>query len=974
MMRLRAALAASALIVVSLTTAAIPADAAPSVALSRPCADVEVILARGSGQTVGSSKEMNTFLADLKADLDGAATVNAYELGTEPQDGEQYPAVNVSKVTNGNAIGAKFSGGQAFDYGNSVNTGIRELISYGMPRGFACPSSRFVMAGYSQGAQVIGQGLQYLGSLEQQTDFVALFGDPKLYLPEGEGIWPAACRGKSYSPWRRVIGDCRTDGGSLGARKPYLPVGFLGKTGLWCNNNDFVCGSSKYAWVTSGHFKYPEPGNGDELAAAEAARRIGASLGGGAVDHIVWNIGHGHSTNLDVVFLLDTTGSMGGQINASQVFASRMADAVRAAHGRVALVTYKDAGDEYTARIDAPLTDDLAAFKNALNRQYASGGGDTPEAMLHGLMTAFDGLDWKDGATKAAIVLTDADWHDPDLVDGTTLESMAARSLQIDPVNVYPVVPAYVAARYEAVAQATSGKVIVDEGDTVTSLMTALGQITSRPFAALRNSAYEANVGEEITFDASDSYGLSAPIATYDWDFDGDNVFDAHTTTATINRTYIAPFDGTMQVRVTDTSGGLGSASVPVRIGQPAPELLAAPSVSVRPTSTSGEVTLSWSASGATQWLITVGDAVLGYTTDNPVTITDIERDQDVTFSVTPIAADGTLGHTGSATLTAGGRSAATVYSARDLTLTNALSIAGTNGSVATGGNFSCNSSVSIAGDVTVAGTAYLTNGCSIGGQLWAGSGVRMDSSAKVAGAVRSGGDVTLQSTNRIGGDVIAAGKVTSADGRTDAQLKAGGVVGGTISRRAAVQAPDIAAAAGPVPADPLTGAAATAPASWASWLNQVAVAHNAPAWASGRSAKPGCTMADGAYSVNGAQVDVATATVIDARPASSGCAAVSLQGMRLRLSADLTLVTGGLSSVGSFSVVSADGGHHQLRIVSQTAGSGIELARGASIDPLIGVSLEATGTVTVHAGADLRAVVRAGVFRSDGTVVLRAS
>ena len=55
-----------------------------------------------------------------------------------------------------------------------------------------------------------------------------------------------------------------------------------------------------------------------------------------------------------------------------------MADAIEAANGRVALVTYRDAGDAYTARIDAPLTDQLDVFKHALNIQSASGGGRTP--------------------------------------------------------------------------------------------------------------------------------------------------------------------------------------------------------------------------------------------------------------------------------------------------------------------------------------------------------------------------------------------------------------------------------------------------------------------------------------------------------------------------------------------------------------------------------------------------------------------
>jgi len=940
---------------------------AESGSLDTPCGDVEVIAARGSGQKVGSSDEMNKFVDELTADLGSTLTVHAYELGSEPQDGYQYPAVNVAHWQNGNALGAFFSGGEGFDYGASVDQGVQEMDFYAKARAARCPGSRFVFVGYSQGAQVVGESLYGLGAVEQQTDFVAFFGDPKLYLPEGEGWRPAACQGKEYSPWRRVVPDCRTDNGSLGARKPYLPVGFIAKSGLWCNNDDYVCGSSKWG-KTAGHMRYAEAGNGAELAALEAAQRIDVSLGGGVVDHAVGGLGQSHGNNLDVVFLLDTTGSMSSQIVASRQFAAQMADAIEAANGRVALVTYRDAGDVYTARIDAPLTDDLALFLNALNRQSASGGGDTPEATLHALMTAFDGLEWRDGATKAAILLTDAGYHDPDRVDGSTADSVAARSLEIDPVNVYAVVPSYLESTYAPLTQATSGKVIVDTGSTVDSLMEALTQITERPVALLRNNAYEAGIGEEITFDASDSYGVSAEIATYDWDFDGDGVFDAETTSPVIDHTYIAALDGSMQVRVTDDNGGLGSASVPVRIGQPAPEVPTAPTVTVAATDTQGEVALSWSGSDASEWVISVDNFQLGYTADNPVTITDIPRDRDVIFTVTPIGADGSLGDPGSATLSSG--VAATLYSEGNLTLTNTFTVSGQGGSVATAGDLTCNSSVTISGDVTVAGDVYLTNTCSIGGDLIVGGNVRMNSHAAIAGSIHAAGNVTLQSSNRIGGDVQAAGTVTSIDGSTDDALYAAGAVGGAIARGAAVIAPDVLAVTGPAPTDPFAGDANVI--SWKAWLNQTATANNAPSWAQGLAANPGCTMASGAYSVNGPSVPIAAATVIDARAATSGCGKVSLQGMTLELSEDLTIVSDGLATVGAFRVSSADGMAHDLRIVSQAA-SGIELAAAANVDPLVNVSLESVGKVVVHSGADVHARVRAGAFQSDGTVTFRA-
>ena len=948
--------------------------AASGAALDEPCADVEVIVARGSGQALGESIEMSTFVDQLSTHLNGAVSMNVYELGTEAHGGDQYPAVNVSEFWNGNIFGAFFSGGQAFDYGESVHEGVRELITYGMGRGFDCPDSRFVLAGYSQGAQVVGQTLDNLSTLEEQTDFVAFFGDPKLYLPEGEGFRPPACRGEEYSPWRRDVPDCRTDNGSLGARKPYLPVGFLNKTGLWCNNDDMICGSSKWG-KTGGHFQYADPGNAAEKAAEEAAERLAVSLGSEVAEHFVWDIGRGNGTaGLDVVFVLDPTGSLSGRIALARQFANEMADAVHAANGRVALVTYRDRGDAYTARVDSPLTDDVAAFASALSVQRASGGGDAPEAMLHALMTAFNNLEWKAGATKAAVVLTDAGWHDPDRVDGTTLESMAARSLEIDPVNVYPVVPQYMALQYEPVAQATSGKVIVDGGNTAEALMEALTQIAARPVAWLRNAEYVAEVGQQVTFDASDSAGSGSPIAHYDWDFDGDSSFELRTTEPVARHVYDEVFDGYVQVRVTAEDGGIGSHSVPVRIGQPEPVRLAAPSVTVTAGSGSaGEVTLAWTPdAGADSWLVAVNDVPIGLTRDNPVVITDIDRAADVTFSVTPISTDGEPGLTGTGVLAVDTTAtAATVHSVASLRLTNAFSTVGEEGHVTTAGDFACDSSVHISGDVTAVGNAHLTNDCTIDGALRVGGTVRMDSRATVGGMVTAVGDVSIQASSRIGGDVVSGGSVRSLEGLGHAALLARGTVGGTITEAAVVSGPD-PADLGTVADDPLVGAT---PTPWQTWLADLATANAAPAWSSALAPTPSCTMAAGAYSINGRHVPVTQDTVIDARTATTGCTAVSFQGVQLRLGADLTVVADSLRTVGDVSFVSVDGEPHRVRLVTPAGATGsvVTLARGLAVDPQVEVEVVTAGTATIGGPSAFTGSVTAGLVRTNGQVAITA-
>lgn len=84
------------------------------------------------------------------------------------------------------------------------------------------------------------------------------------------------------------------------------------------------------------------------------------------------------TTGGDVVFFLDTTGSMEDDIDAAREFARNEADRIWALDGRVGLVQYRDAGDDVPAEIVTPLTTDLGAFRAGLDRLDACGGGDDP--------------------------------------------------------------------------------------------------------------------------------------------------------------------------------------------------------------------------------------------------------------------------------------------------------------------------------------------------------------------------------------------------------------------------------------------------------------------------------------------------------------------------------------------------------------------------------------------------------------------
>lgn len=206
-------------------------------------------MARGSGQP----QDIGDTFIELQKDMAMAAKQAQMSYRITDLD---YEAI---AITPGNALGTYVSAGQAYSFGKSVAGGVNELKYYAQERAAACPNTYWVLAGYSQGAMVVQDSLEAFDL--DKIVYIMYFGDPKLYLPEGEGFNPPACRGDNLSEYRVYVPDCDTDNGILGARKPYQYPGLEGRYGLWCNDNDFICGSSKNPLNTKGHSLYEENGS-----------------------------------------------------------------------------------------------------------------------------------------------------------------------------------------------------------------------------------------------------------------------------------------------------------------------------------------------------------------------------------------------------------------------------------------------------------------------------------------------------------------------------------------------------------------------------------------------------------------------------------------------------------------------------------------------------------------------------------------
>jgi hypothetical protein len=117
------------------------------------------------------------------------------------------------------------------------------------------------------------------------------------------------------------------------------------------------------------------------------------------------------SHRIDVVFAVDTTGSMGGLLEGAKrtvwSIASHIKDIDSQADLHVGLVAYRDLGDEYVTK-DFALTGDLDAMFAELSSYYAGGGGDTPEDVDAALYDAVHKMQWREGAKKMIFLVGDA--------------------------------------------------------------------------------------------------------------------------------------------------------------------------------------------------------------------------------------------------------------------------------------------------------------------------------------------------------------------------------------------------------------------------------------------------------------------------------------------------------------------------------------------------------------------------------------
>lgn len=118
---------------------------------------------------------------------------------------------------------------------------------------------------------------------------------------------------------------------------------------------------------------------------------------------------------IELMFVIDTTGSMGDEINYLKVEIDDVISEIQEKNPntiiKLALLFYRDKGDEYVTRY-FDFTQDIQKQKNNLSKQNANGGGDFEEAVYKALGEAVDKQWSSSSETRVLVHVADAPSHD----------------------------------------------------------------------------------------------------------------------------------------------------------------------------------------------------------------------------------------------------------------------------------------------------------------------------------------------------------------------------------------------------------------------------------------------------------------------------------------------------------------------------------------------------------------------------------
>jgi len=135
-------------------------------------------------------------------------------------------------------------------------------------------------------------------------------------------------------------------------------------------------------------------------------------------------------------------------------------------------------------------------------------------------------------------------------------------------------------ANWSALAQGGKGVTlqIDNDGDGIFE-QTITSDATLQPPIAEANGPYEGNEGSPIMLSAFSSYDPDGNITLYEWDFDGDGIYDTNSISSNITHTWGDGYNGTVTLRITDDEGLTNVDTAEVTVNNTPPIVEAGPNI-----------------------------------------------------------------------------------------------------------------------------------------------------------------------------------------------------------------------------------------------------------------------------------------------------------------------------------------------------------------------------------------------------------
>ncbi len=441
---------------------------------------------------------------------------------------------------------------------------IRKVGEFQRAQPSNCPTTRWVLVGYSQGAMAARWTFE---ALRSRVASLYLLGDP-FQKPNAPGTTGKGANGQGVYRfnWQGI----RAELDRYYTIKPSTAMSF-------CHDNDVICDLGPYGiGEHTNYFTTP--------AEKKQQGRLLAGIVKAAVK------GSGSSTSfakqVEVMFAVDTTGSMDPYIEGAVEAAASIGQKVLGTGpgGRVGLVEYRDHGDDFVARTVVPLTRDVGRFQRGLTGLYADGGGDTPEAVYSGIIEAAR-AGWSSGTVRAIAVLGDAPAHDPEPVTGYTAASVtrylkslglgvtprravgltrtaadAVGGVSSDAPRIFGLSSDYeLTGQLDSIISEVGGQnyEIGEDGSVAELMNDVVAETVAAPQAALHVSP---SLTGHLTVISAAATIVSARPATFQFDLDGDGTYEVSNDRDT--QAVVLPAGAhTFGVRVTDAEGRVGHAT-----------------------------------------------------------------------------------------------------------------------------------------------------------------------------------------------------------------------------------------------------------------------------------------------------------------------------------------------------------------------------------------------------------------------------